>query len=317
MTTDNNTLQAARSNKDDEYYTRLEYIEAEVGHYWKHFEGQTVFLNCGDNPTRNFWKYFHENFRAIGLKKLTATTYVPGGRGKLFTYDGVETVETELSGNGDFRSKECIRILDSSDIVVSNPPFSLFRDYLKQILAHGKKFLIVGSMNAATCKEVFRSIMENRVWWGCSTSGSARNMWFDCEDDYEPDNANNNYKVEDGVKMRKIQGIEWYTNLEHEARNVPLELVCQYNPDDYPEYDNYRAVEVSRVARIPSDYDGVMGVPVSFLDKHCPEQFEIVGITENSDNVSHLYIDGCEKYDRPYLGGKRMYSRILIRRRRQ
>ena len=277
-----------------------------TGHYRQHFAGKTVLLNCGDAPHRNFWKYFTLNFERLGLKKLIGTSFTFEGHGSVCIYEGDkngnrmpdedEFVRYELQGNGDFRSEECVELLKEADVVVGNPPFSLFREYIAQLMEYGKKFLIIGNKNAITYKEIFPYIKENRLWLGF----------------YNP----SDFITPDGTITKTVSGLcRWFTNLDHDKRNIPIDLYKRYSNEEYPKYDNYDAIEVSKVADIPEDYDGVMGVPITFLDKYCPTQFEIVGITENSENVSHLYIGGGEiKHDRPYINGKRMYSRILIKR---
>ena len=302
----NGNLHAAKAAKNDEFYTRLEDIEAELKHYRQHFAGKTVLLNCGDAPHRNFWKYFTLNFERLGLKKLIGTSFTFEGHGSVCIYEGDkngnrmpdedEFVRYELQGNGDFRSEECVELLKEADVVVGNPPFSLFREYIAQLMEYGKKFLIIGNKNAITYKEIFPYIKENRLWLGF----------------YNP----SDFITPDGTITKTVSGLcRWFTNLDHDKRNIPIDLYKRYSNEEYPKYDNYDAIEVSKVADIPEDYDGVMGVPITFLDKYCPTQFEIVGITENSENVSHLYIGGGEiKHDRPYINGKRMYSRILIKR---
>ena len=184
--------------------------------------------------------------------------------------------------------------------------FNIFREYVKQFMDYGKKFIVLGNMNAITYKEIVPYIKENKLWWGCSTTGSARNMWFICPDSYEADIKNDNYKEEGGKKMRRVQGIEWYTNIEHKKRNTPLDLYKRYS-NEYPKYDNYDAIEVSKVAEIPADYNGVMGVPITFLDSYCPEQFEII------------WLDGINTNEwrgrGPSLNGKNIYRRLFIRKR--
>lgn len=199
----------------------------------------------------------------------------------------------ELEGNGDFRSDECIEYLKQADVVVTNPPFSLFRQYVKQLMDYGKKFIIVGNFNAITYKEIFPYIKNNELWLGVSP----RSMSFKL--------PNNEYSCVNAC---------WYTNIEHSKRNETLDLYKRYNEREFPKYDNYDAIECGKVSEIPMDYEGVIGVPITFLYKYCPTQFEIVGITENADYLNSLYIKGFEKYDRGYINGKRMYSRLLIKK---
>ena len=299
----NSNLHNAKRLKNDEFFTLYEDIEKEMVHYKDHFKGKTVYCNCDDARESNFFKYFSLNFEKLGLKKLITTGYKADGQGVVLIYEGDKNgnrnPDTEeitirpLQGNGDFRSEECIEFLKEADIVVTNPPFSLFREYIAQLMEYGKKFIIIGNGNAVTYKEVFPLIKENKLWLGVSP----RSMEF---------------ILPNGEKG--VVNACWFTNIPHDKRNKPLDLYKHYS-NEYKHYDNYDAID-STTAEIPMDYDGVMGVPITFLDKYCPEQFEIVGITENADYLKSLYIENCEKYDRPYLDGKRMYSRLLIRHRK-
>lgn len=318
----NSNLHNAKTAKNDEFYTQLTDIEKELKHYKKHFEGKVVYCNCDDVRWSNFFKYFSMNFEHLGLKKLICTAYNENGQGIVYEYNGdlngnriVDDEEIEvkyLEGNGDFRSAECIEILKQADIVVTNPPFSLFREYVAQLMEYGKQFLIIGNMNAVTYKEIFPLIKENKIWWGCSTSGSARNMWFSCPNTYEATDKNANYKEIDNIKYRRVQGIEWYTNLDHAKRHTELDLYKKYNAEEYPKYDNYDAIEVSKVAEIPMDYDGVMGVPITFLDKYCPTQFEIVGIMSGAKG--ECFTNGNDGRTKFYINDKGVYARILIKK---
>ena len=307
MASKNTNLCNARTAKNDEFYTQLSDIEKEMAHYKDFFKGKVVYCNCDDARESNFFKFFSNNFESLGLKKLITTGYKAEGKGVKLVYEGdkngnfmvddTEVVMTELEGNGDFRSEECIELLKECDVVVTNPPFSLFREYVAQLMKYGKKFLIIGNKNAITYKEIFPYIKDNELWLGITN----------------PDE----YRLPNGEITQSVKGLcRWFTNIPHNRRNTPLDLYKKYSADEYPKYDNYDAIEVSRVSEIPMDYDGVMGVPITFLDKYCPTQFEIVGITENAEYLKPLYLDGCEKYDRPYVNGKRMYSRLLIRRKK-
>lgn len=275
MAQKNSNLHAAKAAKNDEFYTRLEDIENELKHYKSFFKGKTVYCNCDDPKESNFFKFFSMNFENYGLKKLITTGYNENGHGYLYIYEGdrngnrmVDDSEirvVELQGDGDFRSEECIQYLKESDVVVTNEPFSLFREYFTQLMIYNKKFLIIGNMNAITYKEVFPYIKNNQVWLG------------------------NNYVKEfvqpDG-SIKKFGNILWYTNIPHKKRNQPLDLYSKYNPIDYPKFENYNAINVNKVNEIPEDYNGIMGVPSSFLSKYCPEQFEILGMCENLDLYS-------------------------------
>ena len=313
----NASMSAAIKAKNDEFYTLLTDIEKEIRHYRKHFKGKTVLCNCDDPFESNFFKYFVLNFNRLELKKLIATCYatspiagqqlslfdVVGGeeeqRNKPYkavvtkVYDvtgdgGVDMFDvaelfkthenelTELEGDGDFRSDECLALLDEADIVVTNPPFSLFREYVATLMEHDKKFIIIGNSNAITYKEVFPLIMQNKLWLGVTRSGTG-SMWFRIMDDFP---VKSGQKVENGVRYQTIGNSAWFTNLDVKKRHEEMILVKRYTPDDYPHYDNYDAIEVSKILDIPLDYSGVMGVPITFLGKYNPDQFEIVGITK-------------------------------------
>lgn len=315
-TSANAGLTAARANKNDEYYTQLADIEAELRHYRPHFVGKTVLCNCDDPFESNFFKYFAMSFRRLGIKKLIASCYsgspVQGEQLSLYDLEGMSKVDadakrpykieiteipdsngdgaidlsdveyllrhdanvlTVLEGNGDFRSVECLRLIDEADIVVTNPPFSLFREYVSLLVERGKAFLVLGDQNALTYKEIFALISGNRVWLGNENGGT---KWFRVPDDYDI-KTESRKKIVDGIKYFSMGRIMWFTNLDHAKRHENLILVEKYNPARYPHYDNYDAIEVSRVADIPEDWTGVMGVPITFLDKYNPEQFKIVG----------------------------------------
>ena len=267
----NENLHKAKVAKNDEFYTRLQDIENELRHYRNHFKGKVVYCNCDDARESNFFKYFSLNFEFLGLKKLITTGYKENGKGVALIYEGdkngnrnVDDEEinvTELNGNGDFRSEECIEFLKEADIVVTNPPFSLFREYVAQLMQYGKKFLIIGNKNAITYKEIFPYIKNNELWLGTTNP--------------------NEYFLPNGEITKSVTGLcRWFTNLEHKRRNEELILYKHYNPSEYPKYENYDAIEVSKVAEIPMDYEEVMGVPISFLDKYCPNQFRILGCAD-------------------------------------
>lgn len=315
----NETLNKAARAKKDEFYTQLSDIEAEMRHYKEHFRDKTVLCNCDDPFESNFFKYFALNFNYLGLKKLIATCYidspVAGDQLSLFDVvslpirpsDGkrpykIEITEvtdenkdgavdlsdveillknkrnllTLLQGNGDFRSQECIELLKEADIVATNPPFSLFREYLAQLIEYRKYFVIIGSKNAITYKEIFPLIKENKIWLGNGFPNG--NAYFKIPDEYSREWASGVYNPENGLV--KFRNVGWFTNLDIKKRHENLTLYKQYTPEEYPHYDNYDAIEVSKTAEIPYDYDGIMGVPITFLDKYNPEQFEILGITK-------------------------------------
>jgi len=290
----NSNLHSAKKARNDEFYTQLSDIEKEMVHYKDHFKGKTIYCNCDDARESNFFKFFSLNFEKLGLKKLITTGYKADGQGVALIYEGDKNgnrlPDTEeitirpLQGNGDFRSEECIKFLKESDIVVTNPPFSLFREYIAQLMEYGKKFIVIGNQNAITYKEIFPLIKNNQLWLGVSP----RSMEF---------------ILPNGEKG--VVNACWFTNLEHDKRHRPIDLYKHYS-NEYKHYDNYDAIEVGKVCEIPMDYDGVMGVPITFLDKYCPEQFEIVGLDR--------YVEG-NKYPnkRMFIDGKEQYARILIR----
>ncbi|HIB1529981.1 TPA: adenine-specific methyltransferase EcoRI family protein, partial [Salmonella enterica subsp. enterica serovar Muenchen] len=314
----NNSLTKAKKAKQDEFYTQRSDIENELKHYKEHFRGKVVYCNCDDPYESNFFKYFAYNFNHLGLKKLIATSYsqspISGkqlslfcqsegehsfsieideikdisGKGTIDSFDveymlkNNKHTSRKLTGDaeycaGDFRSKECVRLLKKADVVVTNPPFSLFREYLAQLIECGKEFLLIGNQNSITYKEVFPLIKENKLWLGFKSG----DMAFTVPDYYEP-RETRYWQDEYGQKWRSMGNICWYTNLDHKKRHDEIILFKKYTPAEYPIYDNYDAIEVSKVADIPADYDGVMGVPITFLDKYNPEQFEILGLTNGS-----------------------------------
>ena len=324
MARKNTNLHSAKTAKNDEFYTQLSDIEKEMAHYKDFFKGKIVYCNCDDARESNFFKFFSNNFESLGLKKLITTGYKAEGKGVKLVYDGdkngnfmvddAEVVVTELEGNGDFRSEECIELLKECDVVITNPPFSLFREYVAQLMEYGKKFIIIGNGNAVTYKEIFPYIKNNELWLGNKSFSGG--MDFIAGENYDSAKCKHPKYDNKGNIIINVMMCVWFTNIPHTKRNTPLDLYRKYSNEDYPKYDNYDAIEVSKVSEIPTDYEGVMGVPITFLDKYCPTQFEIVGITENAEYLKPLYLDGCEKYDRPYVNGKRMYSRLLIHKKK-
>ena len=319
MAKKNTNLHNAKNAKNDEFYTQLSDIEKEMAYYKDFFKGKIVYCNCDDARESNFFKFFSNNFESLGLKKLIATGYKADSKGVKLVYEGdkngnfmvdnAEVVMTELEGNGDFRSEECIELLKECDVVVTNPPFSLFREYVAQLMEYGKKFLIIGNMNAITYKEIFPYIKNNELWWGCSLHGTK--CHFIVPNAYE----GNNVFEENGVRYGKVNNAIWFTNINHTKRNTPLDLYKKYSADEYPKYDNYDAIEVSKVSEIPMDYEGVMGVPITFLDKYCPTQFEIVGWSRHNDldMDGGYWLGGCNDAT---INGKIVYRRLLIRRKK-
>ncbi len=305
----NNNLHAAKNAKNDEFYTQLSDIEKELNNYKDFFNGKVVYCNCDDPRESNFFKFFSMNFERFGLKKLITTGYKKDGHGVAYVYEGDkngnrkvddnEIQVIQLQGNGGYETEECIAFLKEADVVVTNPPFSLFRDYVKQLMDYNKKFLILGNNNAITYKEIFPYIKNNELWLGFSAN---KTMKFQLSDSYEKwDEMDKN-----GKKYGKVPAITWFTNIPHNKRNQPLDLYRKYNPTDYPKYDNYDAINVDKVTDIPEDYDGVMGVPITFLDKYCPNQFEIVGL-----GIANL---GLEIGVRPYKPNHKQYRKEVQKR---
>ena len=311
----NATLHRAKREKNDEFYTKKKDIENELIHYHKHLKDKIVYCNCDDYRKSKFVEYFVENFEKIGLKKLISTGFSKDGQGTYSEYDGTVFKTGLLSGNGDALGEECTEILKQTDVVVTNCPFSIFRKYVSHLMKYGKKFLIIGNMNAITYKEIFPYIKNNELWLGMN--------WV--KDFVQPNG-----------EVKKFGNICWYTNIPHSRRNTPLDLYKKYSADEYPKYENYDAIEVSKVSEIPINYDNVMGVPITFLDKYCPTQFEIVGCADadvaptdwkgmSAEFVKTYYAQGNTG---SYKEGNRLasyihngiakipYKRILIRRKK-
>lgn len=267
MASANANLHKAKDAKNDEFYTQLTDVAKELMYYKQHFKDKIVFCNCDDPKWSAFWKYFHLNFAELGLKKLISTHYDREESTYKMEYTGGDDNNIEvgvkilLEGNGDFRNHECLDLLDECDIVVTNPPFSLFREYVTVLMEHKKKFLIIGSKNAITYKEFFPLLKDDEVWIGCTN----------VKEFLQPDGS-----------VKKFGNIGWFTNLDVAKRHEKLILWKQYTPEEYPKYDNYDAINVNKVSEIPRDYDGVIGVPITFMDKHNPEQFEIIGLLQSS-----------------------------------
>lgn len=312
----NSNLHAAKVAKNDEFYTMLTDIEKEMSHYKDFFKGKVVYCNCDDARESNFFKYFSKNFEFLGLKKLITTGYKAEGKGVVLVYEGDkngnrkveddEIIVRELEGSGDFRSEECIEFLKEADVVVTNPPFSLFREYVKQLMDYGKKFIIIGSMNAITYKEIFPYLKDNEMWLGGS---GIKDMAFKVPSYYE-ERSTRSWVDENGQHWRSLGNGCWFTNVEHKKRHTPIDLYKRYS-NEYKHYDNYDAIECGKVCEIPIDYNGVIGVPITFLDKYCPEQFEIVGISNHYEMAGIPFKNGncyCE------INGVRKYVRIFVKR---
>ena len=310
----NANLTNAKKAKNDEFYTQLTDIEKEMRHYKDFFKGKVVYCNCDDARESNFFKYFSLNFEHLGLKKLISTGFKADGKGVVLIYEGDkngnrivddnEIIVNELEGNGDFRSAECIEFLKECDVVVTNPPFSLFREYVAQLMEYGKKFLIIGPQNAITYKEIFPFFKSNKMWWGTDCV-----RWF-----IVTEKINKATKISyNGETIAEGDRSRWFTNIDHKKRNEELDLYKKYNETDYPKYENYDAIEVSKTCDIPMDYDGVMGVPITFLDKYCPSQFEIVDINPHFYSIVE---QGLPKPKQLKISGRKdPYARILIRKK--
>lgn len=335
----NRNLQDAKTNKDDEFYTELSEIEKELKHYRKHFQGKVVYCNCDDPRVSNFFHYFSYNFERFGLKKLVTTCYKNQERDLFSTHASEQAIHLEydgdkngnnlpdveeigirpLQGDGDFRSPESIELLKQADIVVTNPPFSLFRDYVLQLIEYDKKFVIVGNQNAITYKEIFDLLKANKIWLGHKSG----DMAFRVPDHYPP--RDNRFWIDEtGQKWRSLGNVCWFTNLDLKKRHEDLILFKTYNPEDYPTYANFEGIDVGRWNDIPMDYPGAMGVPVTFLSHHNPDQFEILG---NSRGLSRpmsgtakkgTYAQGGPRFYLPNGDGtyRRLFDRIVIRNRR-
>ncbi len=337
-------LDNAKVAKKDEFYTQMFDIERELQHYWPHFRDKVVLCNCDDPYESNFFKYFALNFNQLGLKKLVCTCFdgspVQGNELVLdfgdFSDDPkkmaykVEITEVKdlnrdgavdltdvqyllkndknaismLKQHGDFRSSECIELLKEADIVVTNPPFSLFREYVGQLMQYEKKFIIIGSINAISYKEIFPYIKENKLWLGPSISSGDRK--FNVPDDY-PLNAAGCGTDPDGRKFIRVKGVRWFTNLDHNKRHEELDLIRLYSPEEYPQYDNYDAINVDKTSDIPCNYPGAMGVPITFLDKYNPEQFEIItlGIGEGNFTPTKKYQKFRNPETKEFISDKR------------
>lgn len=297
-TAQNKNLHQAKNNKKDEFYTQLSDIERELKYYKKHFKDKVVYCNCDDPRISNFFHYFSYNFEKLGLKKLITTCYknqerdlfsknnsesaiyleYTGDKNGNFVPDPEEIGIKHLKGDGDFRSKESIDLLKQADIVVTNPPFSLFREYVAQLIEHDKKFVIVGHQNAITYKEIFKLIKENKLWLGYGFKGGAGHFINEHYEDYAT-------ATDRKEGMIRVSGVHWFTNLEINKRHEDLILYKTYNEEEYPTYENFNAINVNKTKDIPMDYSGFIGVPITFLDKYNPEQFEIIGLGISNSGI--------------------------------
>ena len=350
---ENKNLQSAKRAKKDEFYTQLDDISRELKEYEEHFKGKIVLCNCDDPYESNFLKFFALKFNDWGIKKIIATCYngspIASNQLELFekgnptpitkTAHKIEITEVtdinndraidledvklliqqkgmvvQLKGSGDFRSKECIELLKQADIVVTNPPFSLFREYVEQLVKYNKKFLIIGHQNAITYKEIFPLIKDNKVWLGYGFKGGAAHFYS-----IYKDTASANDHREG---MIRVSGVTWFTNLEHKKRNEYLDLYKKYTPEEYPKYENHDAINIDKTSDIPEDYNGVMGVPITFLDKYNPEQFEIIQCCEPCIDLDIIKKLGKIEYKSRQIRYnskicQKTYHRLLIKRKQQ
>lgn len=330
----NNDLTQAKRNKKDEFYTQLCDIENEMKYYKDFFKGKVVLCNCDDPRVSNFFHYFSYNFEYLGLKKLITTCYKNQDM-NLFTknesekaiyleYTGDKNGDRipnpdeigikQLKGDGDFRSKECIELLKQADVVVTNPPFSLFREYVAQLMEYKKKFIIIGNVNATTYKEIFKLIKDNKLWMGRSIHSGDRE--FQVPKDY-PLSAVGCREDEKGNRFIRVKGVRWFTNIEYPSRYENIDLYKKYTPNEYPKFVNYNAINVDKTSEIPMDYNGVMGVPITFLDKFNPKQFEIIDANEVRSNADVPIKNYGLVKDKDGLleDGRITYARILIKRK--
>jgi hypothetical protein len=356
----NETLSARNRAALDEWYTQLTDIEEELRHYRDQFKGKVVLCNCDDPYESNFFKYFAMNFNHLGLKRLITTCYagspISGKQLPLLETAGLRDAHpprepykvvisevpdmnedgaidladveyllrsdanamTPLKGDGDFRSAECLALLEEADIVVTNPPWSLIRDFIPLVAKYKKQFLVIGDQNFITYREIFEQIMADNLWFGYHNGGT---KWFRVPDDYEI-KTESRKKVVDGVKYFSMGRAYWFTNLDTTKRHEPMTLFKRYTPEEYPRYTNYPAIEVSKVAEIPMDYDGEMGVPITFLDKYNPDQFKIIGNSKwlglpiSEFAPKGTYETGGMRFYVPNADGthRRLYERIVIKR---
>lgn len=367
----NEDLRTAQQGKNDEFYTQFHDIEVEMNAYVEYdpdvFRGKTILLPCDDPEWSNFTKFFALKFEEYGIKKLISTSYAPenkkmllGGlfseyeqlspqfdadksktHGKIFVLDkdisgdgriNIDDLHWEyLNGDGDFRSDEVSALRDEADMIITNPPFSMFRDFLAWIVSANKQFIIIGNINAITYKETFPLIMNNKMWLGPSIHSGDRE--FEVPAEYPIKAAGWRIDEETGRKYIRVKGVRWFTNVDHGRRHEPLNLMTMADnlrysrhkevkgKSGYDHYDNYDAIDVPFTDAIPSDYDGTMGVPISWLDKYCPEQFEIIGLPDNRNTCTNprvvaLMLPNYDKYDRPYIQGERKYPHIFIRKKK-
>lgn len=328
--TQNKLLNQAKKAKKDEFYTQLSDISNELKHYRKHFKDKVVYCNCDDPRISNFFQYFALNFERLGLKKLITTCYKNQEMNLFSQNDSEQAIYLEyfgdkngnnlpdpeeigikhLKGDGDFRSKESIDLLTQADIVVTNPPFSLFREYVSQLIEHDKKFIIVGHQNALTYKEIFPLIKDNKLWLGYGFKGGAGHFINEHYEDYAT-------ATDRKEGMIRVSGVVWFTNLDISKRHEDIILYKDFSSEEYPKYDNYDAIEVSKTNEIPKDYEGIMGVPITFMNKYNPDQFEIIGATESEGKgFSNGIWNEESKIAQATIDGNKVYKRIFIRNKK-
>jgi hypothetical protein len=327
----NTNLHKAKDSKKDEFYTQLGDIERELRYYKSHFKDKVVYCNCDDPRVSNFFHFFSYNFEKLGIKKLIATCYknqdmdlfsenksekaiylvYEGDKNENKVPDPDEIGIKKLKSDGDFRSKESIALLTQADIVVTNPPFSLFREYVAQLIEYDKKFIIVGHQNAISYRDIFKLMKENKLWLGYGFKGGAAHFINKHYEDYATAGDH-----KEG--MIRVSGVHWFTNLDISKRHDDLILYKKYTSEEYPTYDNYNAINVDKTKDIPMDFKGVMGVPITFLDKYNPDQFEILGLSAsagyNSEIVGIPFLG--DKDARPLINGKNTYARIFIKNKK-
>ena len=326
----NNNLHSAKKAKNDEFYTRIEDVEKELKYYKDFFKGKKVLCNCNDGKLNGVWsafaQYFSMNFEHLGLKKLTCVSYNEDGHGMKYVYcgdkngnyisDDFEWEVSELNGHGDFSDEEGCQMIQECDVVVTNPPFSLFRDFVAQLVKHNKKFLVIGNQNAIGWNDIFPYIKNEKIWLGISAPKAYSTPLNEVE------NEKTQYE-KDGIVYQKFGNHGWFTNIPHSKRNQPLDLYKKYNPKDYPHYDNFDAIEVKKVSEIPCDWDGLMGLPITMMNNFDHNQFEIVGLLcdNKADNINTFngtptFTDENHKKSKcAVLNGKRLFARILIRKK--
>jgi len=337
MANKNQHLHTASKAKKDEFYTQLSDIEKELKHYKRHFKGKVVLCNCDDPRVSNFFHYFAYNFEKLGLKKLITTCYKNHNADLFSQNDSEQAIYLEyegdkngnnvpdpdeigikhFKGDGDFRSEECIELLKQADIVVTNPPFSLFREYVAQLNEYEKKFIIIGHQNAIKYNYVFKLIKKDKIWLGNGFTGGAAHFINRHYEDYA---AAGDHKE----GMIRVSGVQWFTNMDINKRHEEMILYKTYDAEEYLKYDNYDAINVNKTKEIPCDFDGAMGVPITFMNKYNPEQFEILGIFDDKREKSDAFIQGTptyvdeqhKKYVGPVINGKALYTRILIRNKK-